>query len=354
MQIRPTGPCPAKIMIVGECPGEREVAEGAPFVGMAGQELSRMLQEAGIMRSACFITNVVRIRPPGNDIGAFIAERKSDISAQHIMLRDKFVLPAVRDGFELLKREIEMCQPNVIIAFGNVALWALTGQWGITSWRGSVMECDLQLSLDYAPKVVPAYHPAMILRQWSWRQIAVHDIRRAAAQSKFREIIRPDYSFVIRPDYSTVLTILAQLYQQVQSRPGKLAIDIETRAGHIACIGIAWSEREALCIPLMCVERPDGYWPIEQESTIIFALYQLLTHPNCEGVGQNFSYDAQYIFRFWHFIPNIKRDTMLAQHSCFANMQKGLDFLSSMYCEHHLYWKGEGKEWDPKKHSEDQ
>ena len=135
MQIRPTGPCPAKIMIVGEAPGEREVAEGQPFVGFSGQEMSKMLQEAGIMRSECFITNVVRVRPPGNDINAFIAQRKSDISAQHIMLRDKFVLPAVRDGFELLKREIEMCQPNVIIAFGNVALWALTGQWGITSWR---------------------------------------------------------------------------------------------------------------------------------------------------------------------------------------------------------------------------
>ena len=43
MQIRPTGPCPAKIMIVGEAPGEREVAEGQPFVGFSGQEMSKML-----------------------------------------------------------------------------------------------------------------------------------------------------------------------------------------------------------------------------------------------------------------------------------------------------------------------
>lgn len=348
MQIRPTGPCPAKVMIVGEAPGEREVAEGQPFVGFSGQEMSKMLQEAGIMRSECFITNVVRIRPPGNDINAFIAQRKSDISAQHIMLRDKFVLPAVRDGFELLKREIEMCQPNVIIAFGNVALWALTGSWGITSWRGSVMECDLEMALPYKPKVVPAYHPASILRQWSWRQIAIHDLRRAASQSKFREVIRPDYNHVIRPDYSTVLTILHQLYQQVCARPGKIAVDIETRAGHIACIGLAWSDREALCIPIMCVERKDGYWPVEQEAQITYALYQLLTHKNCEVIGQNFSYDAQYIYRHWHFLPNLKRDTMLAQHTLFSNLQKGLDFLSSMYCEHHLYWKDEGKEWDAK------
>lgn len=348
MQIRPTGPCPAKIMIVGEAPGEREVAEGQPFVGFSGQEMSKMLQEAGIMRSECFITNVVRVRPPGNDVSSFIAQRKSDISAQHIMMRDKFVLPAVRDGFELLKREIEMCQPNVIIAFGNVALWALTGQWGITSWRGSVMECDLELALDYKPKVVPAYHPASILRQWSWRQIAIHDLRRAASQSKFREVIRPDYNHVIRPDYSTAVTVLHQLYQQVCERPGKIAVDIETRAGHIACIGLAWSDRDAICLPLMCVERPEGYWPIEQETQIAFALYQLLTHPNCEVIGQNFSYDAQYFWRHMHFLPRLKRDTMLTQHTLFSNLQKGLDFLSSMYCEHHLYWKDEGKEWDAK------
>lgn len=346
MDIRPSGPCPATIMLVGECPGEQEVAQGAPFVGASGQELSRMLQEAGIMRSACFITNVVRIRPPGNDINAFIAQRKSDITGQHLMLRDKFVLPAVRDGFELLKREIEMCRPNVIIAFGNVSLWALTGQWGITSWRGSVMECDLPLSLDYKPKVIPAYHPAAILRQWSWRQIAVHDLRRAKKESKSRDIIRPDYSLVIRPDYSTTLTVLAQLYKQVCERPGKIAVDIETRAGHTACIGLAWSSREAICIPLMDSTKPDGYWPLEQESAILFALYQLLTHPNCEVIGQNFLYDAQYFWRGFNFLPNLKRDTMLTQHVLFSNLPKGLDFLSSMYCEHHLYWKDEGKEWD--------
>jgi len=217
MQIRPTGPCPAKVMIVGEAPGEREVAEGQPFVGFSGQEMSKMLQEAGIMRSECFVTNVVRIRPPGNDINAFIAQKKSDISSQHIMLRDKFVLPAVRDGFELLKREIEMCQPNVIIAFGNVALWALTGSWGITSWRGSVMECDLELALGYKPKVVPTYHPASILRQWSWRQIAIHDLRRAASQSKFREVIRPQYNFFVRPSFDQVMGVLHEIYKTLET-----------------------------------------------------------------------------------------------------------------------------------------
>lgn len=348
MQIRPTGPAPAKVMIVGEAPGEQEVARGEPFVGASGMELSKMLQEAGIMRSQCFITNVIRIRPPANDVSAFIAMRKSDITPSHGLVRDKYCLPPVWEGLELLKREIEMVRPNIIIALGNVSLWALTGKWGVTSWRGSVLPTDLDLALDYKPKVLAAYHPAAILRQWSWRQILVHDLRRAKVHAESRELIRPDYRSIIRPDFPTAAAHLDMLWEKVQQGPLKLAVDIETRSGHIACIGFAWTKRDALCIPLMCVERREGYWEFAEEAALMFALYKLLTHSNCEVIGQNFSYDAQYFFRHLHYIPRLVRDTMLAQHVCFSNLPKGLDFLSSMYCEHHVYWKDDGKTWDEK------
>lgn len=347
MTMLPSGPCPSAIMLVGEAPGEAEAREGSPFVGSSGLELNRMLQEAGVFRNQCFATNVIRERPFQNDIGNFIAMKKKDITAGHKILRDKFVTREVHEGLELLKREIEMCRPNVILAFGNVALWALTGQWGITSWRGSTMECDLDLGLDYRPKVVPTYHPSAVLRQWSWRPIAVHDLKRAVVESKFRGINRPDYRFIIRPDFKTTLDYLDTLLRLVAAKPAKLSVDLETRAGHIACIGIAWSKREAICIPLMCVERTEGYWDLNQETIIVQRIIRLMVHPNAEIVGQNFLYDAQYTHRHWGIIPNLKRDTMIAQHSCFSNMQKGLDFLSSMYAEHHLYWKDEGKEWDP-------
>lgn len=351
---RPSGPCPARIMLVGEAPGEQELLRGEPFVGSSGQELNRMLQEAGIMRSTCFVTNVARVRPPENDINHFIAKTKSAVTNQHIAMRDKMVLPCMRDGVELLKREIEMCRPNVILAFGNVPMWVLTGSWGITSWRGSTIACDLPLALDYTPKVIPVYHPSSIMRNWSWRQIAIHDIKRGLVESKFPEIIRPDYKFIIRPDFGQTIATLANLQREVGKGKFKISVDKETRAGHIACIGLAWSKTEAICIPLMTVGQPDGYWNEEEEASIVWALHQLLTHPNCEVVGQNFLYDAQYSYRHWHFIPNLKRDTMIQQHCLFSNMPKGLDFLSSMHCEHHLYWKDEGKEWDPKKHGEEQ
>lgn len=344
-------------MIVGEFPGETELMKNAPFVGYAGQELSKMLGEAMIPRASTFMTHVLRQRPADNDLDNFIAAKKDAITQYHVRHRDKWVLPVVVDGISALSREIEMCQPHVIIACGNLSLWALTGNSGITSWRGSVLQANLPLALDYQPKVIPIFNPGMILKTWSWRPILVHDLKRAAKEAKFREIIRPEYKFVLRPDFGQVDAILDQLIAEADRRSGQtplpLSVDIETRAGHIACLGIAWSRLEALCIPLMCVERPAGYWSAEEELAIVWKFRRLMQHSNVEVIGQNFAYDIQYLERWLLTRPALSHDTMIAQHTMFANMQKGLDFLSSMYCEHHEYWKDEGKEWDPKKHDED-
>lgn len=346
MQIRPTGPAPARIMIVGEAPGDQEVREGAPFVGSSGMELSKMLSEAGIMRSQCFITNVIRVKPPGGDIANFIAEKKKDITTQHALVRDRYCLPVVSEGISLLEREIEMVQPNVIIALGNVAMWALTGKWGVTSWRASMLTCDLPVAIQRPIKVIPTFSPTTIMRKWEWRQIMVSDLRRCSKASHSPEIPPTDYKFITRPDLTTAVEYLTTLLAIAETKPLPLAIDIETRSGHIACIGIAWSKSEALCLPLLCAERTSGYWTESEEVTVMYLLYLLLTHRNCEGIGQNFSYDAQYFLRHLHYIPRLARDTMLSQHVCFGNMQKGLDFLSSMYCENHVYWKDDGKTWD--------
>lgn len=347
-QIQAVGPAPARIMIVGEFPSSEDARLNAPFSGAGGRELAAMLKEAGILQSTCFSTYVLRSQPPGGDPASVIAARKSDITPAHSQVRDRMVLRPVWEGLALLEREIELVRPNVIIALGNVALWALTGKWGITSWRGSILTCDLQLALPTPPKVVPTYSPGAVFRQWSIRPIAVQDFRRAAWESKFPEVRRPAYNFRIRPTFDLVTSILAALYDSARgiATPLRLAVDIETRAGHIACIGIAWSAVDALCIPLLCVESPAGYWTVEEEAAILHALYLLLTHRNCHVIGQNFSYDAQYFYRHYHFLPNLVRDTMIAQHVCFSNLPKSLDFLSSMYCGYHVYWKEDGKTWD--------
>lgn len=338
MLVRGVGPSPAEVMIVGEAPGREEEVAGRPFVGASGHELTLMLREAGIAREACFITNVVRQRPPDNEIEAFIPVRKSDIEPSFVKVREKFVHQVVARGFVELEAEIRAVKPRTIIALGNTALWALTGRSGITSWRGSELVGAPPFP---AVRVIPTYHPAAILRQWPWRPVAVHDLKKA----RLPPPAEPCYSFVIRPSWEAVSEFLFELEQGLQ-QPTVLSVDLETRARHIACIGIATSATRAVCIPLMCRERPDGYWSANQEAEIVWRLQNILTHPNCRVVGQNFLYDTQYIHRYWKFIPNLWWDTMIAHHCAFPNMPKGLDFLSSLYCDHHLYWKDEGKELD--------
>lgn len=342
MSVPSTGPMDARIMLVGEAPGVDEVRLGEPFVGYSGQLLDRMLADAGISRSACRIVNVCRERPPGNKIELWTPKTlKAQREAQVLgwpTVRGRTVHPHVEKGYNLLMGEIAAVRPTIIIALGNTALWALTGLDSVSKWRGSTLETEHGY-------VLPTYHPASVLRQWTSKAFVVQDLRRAASALS-RLPHRPEWKFQIRPSMSQVRGTLESLYQESQSGRLKLSVDIETRAGHIACLGIAWNDHEAICIPFLCVEEPSGYWSEGDEAEIVWMLYRLLVSPNVLVVGQNFIYDAQYILRHWHFAPSVIRDTMVAQHVCFPGMPKSLDHIASMYCEYYVYWKDDGKEWD--------
>lgn len=332
-------------MVVQECPGEPELQSNQPLQGFDGREFNKMLEAAGINPSECFITSLIRQRVPLNSINSCIAHKKAEITQAHKPFHSKHVTQEFFDGVDLLQKEIALLKPNVIIALGNGPLFALTGKWGIKQWRGST------LSGENAERIIPTYDPNYVRRVQSEKSICVQDLRRAAALRGGGNTVNTtmaSYNFLLRPSFSAVKECLARLYQTVANGSTRLSVDIETRSGHTACIGIAWSKVDAICIPLMCVENKDGYWSAEEEAAISFQLYKLLTHPNAEVIGQNFAYDAQYFYRWLHFIPNLKRCTMIAQHVLFSNLPKGLDYLSSMWCQDHVYWKDESKNWDPK------
>lgn len=353
------GPIPARIMIVGEAWGADEEREGIPFVGAAGQELNRELHEAGIMRGECFVSNVVNHRPPSNDLAAWVAFKKKDITGAHVLLKDKYVLPIVVEGYNALLAEIEAVQPNVIVPVGNLSMWALTGKWGITKWRGSLLETDFQPAFLAGGKtirrikVVPTYHPAAILRQWDWRAAALNDLRRVKRHSLSPEYSRPDYRFIIRPSLAQAAAVLNDLQQRAtaSSVPFWIDLDIETRAGHIACVGLSWSRLDAICLPFMASGRGEGYWSEEEEAQLILALYRLLGPAAPLSVHvrwQNGLYDAQYLWRWWHWVPRGRQDTMISQHALFSDQPKALAYQASLYAENYVFWKDEGKLWNPK------
>lgn len=350
MPNRGVGPIPSRIMIVGEAWGADEDREGEPFVGASGIELNRMLHEANIMRSECFVSNVVNRRPPGrsvgrpvdNDITAWIPMKKKDITKEMILLRGKMVMPVVKEGFNQLLVEISAVQPNVILAFGNVAMWALTQKWGITNWRGSLLRTDL---MEGGPKVIPSIHPEAVLREWSYRSAVVSDLRRVKKHCNSREYNFPKYNFTIRPSFDQVMIRLNELKKRLEHEKLWIEGDLETgvKWKFIKCIGLSWSPTDAICIPFIGIGFSGGYWSLDEETYIIHALWQVLTHKNARVRWQNGLFDAQYIYRHWHFIPRCDQDTMISQHTIFSDLPKKLSFQASLYSDNYIFWKDEGK-----------
>src|SRR3990167_3124209 len=130
-----------RLMIVGEAPGKHEDIEGKPFVGPTGQILNECLFKAGINRSECYITNVVKYRPPMNDF-----------TKLHLIGVD--LEEQIR---ELWENEIKRLKPNCILAIGNEALNAICDLDGILNYRGSILTAR-----DGITKVVATIHPAAL------------------------------------------------------------------------------------------------------------------------------------------------------------------------------------------------
>lgn len=344
-----TGNTSAKIMLVGECFTREEEEAGEAFLGKCGIDLNNMLFEAGIMRGDCYSTNVVNLRPPFDDINNLIAHTKKGIKPGYIPVRNLYVSPEIVAGVERLYQEIDLLKPKVIIAFGNIALWALTGATGIVKWRGSQLQC---LDLNSNKKgivIIPTLPPYMVTYIHENRAMVVSDLRtvkRIAIQTTPYQFPGSNWNFIVRPSFPKVMSVLQALTKRLD---GGLELwidfDLETRAGHIACAGISWTKTDALCIPFMCVNDYNGYWGLDEEANIVHALYKLLTHKNVKVRGQNLLFDCQYTYRHWHFFPNVKQDIMISHHTCFLGLPKSLAFQASIYCEDYLYWKDDGKTW---------
>jgi len=348
--VPPEGPRHAKIAIVGEAPGMEETNLRRPFAGASGHLLDELLAEAGLDRKACFVTNVFKFRPESNDITSVFSRHKKEIRGQSVPYRDRWATLEFVQHADQTIAELREVGPNVVLALGDTATYVLTGKDGVGKWRGSELESDAIPGL----KVIPTYHPAAINRMWAWRWIALADLRRLARESLTKEIARPQFNFITRPSIADVNLCFDLLETKLACGSQSLSVDIETRHGKIACLGVAWTKLDAICIPFLAIGQYGGYWTPGDLLHIVKRLRVLLLHPNAQIVGQNFIYDVQYISRWMGFAPIPYLDTMVGFHTCFLRSPKALDFIASLTNEHYVYWKDDGKLWDPKKTDEGQ
>lgn len=146
------GPSHARVVLVGEQPGEREDQQGAPFVGPAGRVLDEALESAGIDRAQAYVTNIVKHfkwRPRGK---RRIHQRPN---AEEIT--------ACRPWFDA---ELARLRPEVVVPLGATAAQALLGaSLRITRQRGEVLEWrGTSPVTDVPPRLVPTVHPSSVIR----------------------------------------------------------------------------------------------------------------------------------------------------------------------------------------------
>lgn len=358
-----------KIVLVGEAFGGNEADLGKPFVGEAGKELFRMLGEAfpeiepelharicelhryGLAwvrdRESWFeaagiaLTNVLALRPHENKLETLCGSKKEVGQAYSLppITKGKYLLPEYLPELDRLAQELSQLSPNLIIALGNTACWAVLRATNIGSIRGSVA-VGAAGSPGAGFKILATYHPAGVMRNWAWRPIVVADLMKGKRESLFPEIKRPERKILINPTASEVIEWITKVLNLgTISKPLLLAADTETEAGQITCISFAHSRGEAMTVPLWDKTKPGwSYWTEDEEKVVWDMIKFLLESPRVRLLFQNGLYDFQYILPMAIQVHRSEEDTMLLHHSMFPELQKGLGFLGSLY-SNEASWK---------------
>ncbi|MFA5132731.1 MAG: DNA polymerase [Candidatus Paceibacterota bacterium] len=279
--IRGRGNKQAKVMFVGESPGQNEDNQGKCFVGRAGQLLIQEIKGVGIESKDVYLTNIVKCAFPK------VNKKPSDAEAKHCK--------------QYIEKEIEEIKPNLIVLLGDFACETLIG-------RGSIKKIQNNFFV-YEPtntKVIPLLHPAYVLR--NPEEIVKF---REGMQLIAQELHSPDmvYKSSIKENY-----LVADTEQKALKTLNKLmevsafSVDIETsgldyRNSDILSIQFSWQPGVGITIP----------WNIVVESKVVYDLLkQVLSRKDAVKVGTNLKFDIQHLAKAKIAIAPPIHDIMLA------------------------------------------
>lgn len=334
-----SGPASAKLVILGEAPGAYEETAGKLLVGPSGKLLNEICKDAGFSRDDCYVTNVVKYRPPNN--------RLSELHKIGVSLEDEI---------QKTLSELRTITPNSILALGNTALLASVGiKNGITKWRGSILRANFQIPEETTgfrhPKVVPSYHPAAFLYgnkdlyskvTWAAKSYVTLDYARAWEESKTKSLNLPNR-------FLEICRTTDQFIRFVEKYKGfpLVSCDIEVIKCIPICISFAFTKDHAISVPLMNLQ--DIKFPPRELALLWRITAEILYDDKIGKIGQNFKFDQEKLEKVCGFkIRNFHADTSFMAHVAHCELEKKLAFLTSIYTREPFY-KDDGKEFNIKK-----
>lgn len=317
------GPLHAKLVILGEAPGQREEEQRRPFVGPSGKLLESYLLRVGINPLHVRYENVYPFRPFGRE-GTISAVPKEELETWKE---------------DCLARLDSLSHAQMIVPVGNTALSCVTGYSQILLRRGSMYQWKNVYGT--AVKVIPTLHPAAILRDMTLEYRTIQDWQRIARElHKGPEVVYPERHFMLDPteDY------FWGWYEDVKMAGEvgiPLSIDIETNPSQkkILCVGFAGSRDLGVSLS----------WTHEHKAWI-----RTLCSSAQPKLLQGGLYDCYWLKMFGIDVKNYCYDSLALSHLLRPNNRHSLAYMASIFTDEPYYKGGddpdeekvwEGKDW---------
>ena len=346
-----------KMVIISEAWDEASARLRYPLVGASGVELARMLHQAGFpcenlphnfasaYRMMRYwdefphqIFNVFNERPANGEIENLYATPRDktpinrDYGARRFANVNHFVRAEYAHHIESLHISLRSLKPNLILALGNTALWALGLEPAISKMRGNIVQSEFG-------KVLPTYHPASIMRKWNNRTVMLFDLLKAKRERESASINTLDREIWTEP----TIEDLYAWWDQYGSQSDLIAVDIETlRNQQISEIGFAANPQHALHIPFVYKDRGGftSWWPDTKTEAAAWDFVKMVCESDKPKIGQNVvQYDTYWLLHDLGIqVRNITHDTMTLAHSWQPELEKSLGFLGSIFLDERS-WK---------------
>ena len=332
VQCRPTDNIStAQFAIVGDAPNSIEIMEQTPFSGPMGNQFSRICSAISLPRYSLYCTHACKSQVPGSNMNKLWTAKG-------------FRHPSWSELQSNLIDELAQFPGKIIILMGDTPMRLLLDEPrydNINKLRGSVYRADdfPHLKDKLAGKFIAlSLHPSQSLRRANPINfyIIMSDLKKFMLLDDDPSLLKPQPIIHIKPTFHQVMEFYARVKKEKET-----GFDIEATPQYITCFGLSIGSSEAMSIPLM--NNAGNYWGPEEEVEIWLGLAEILNDAKIAKIAQNGMFDFMFVLRTMGIkSDNFSFDTMLAQHICWTDLPKGLDFLTSVYT-YYPYYKDEGK-----------
>jgi uracil-DNA glycosylase family 4 len=327
----------AMIAMVGEAPSDIEILKQEPFVGPAGIQLNRICAACRIARYQIYLTNVCKAKLPNND-------------SNKLWTSKGYRHPSWGELQKLLIDELAQFPGKLIMLLGATAMKLLIDDPKIDSiskYRGSFYPAEIfpHLKDKLAGKIIGlTYHPSFTLYQGQPIHFytIIADLMKALRIIENPDLLTNNVEIKIRPNLEDIL----KFYSLIKTKE-YVSFDIESTPEFITCFSLAFyseEDKKIFSISIPFIDNNGNIWSVEEEVKIWQGLADILNDSKIKKICQNGMFDIMFILRTMNIkTDNFYFDTMLAQHRCYTELPKGLDYLTAAYT-YYPYYKDEGKQ----------